>query len=265
MISYNLTKFDTSRKYGYSRGWRTADTNDPLRIAECMRRFTWSPIVWKDGIRSQENFVRADWLALDFDDGEMTLGEAKQLFSDTIHLIGTTKSHQKPKHGWACDRFRVVILFEEPIFDLRIYRWNIECWIKRHPVDSLCKDGARMFYPCTEIVQLSDEGFRQEVFKDIPRLFEGAIDRTGYGVAGVLPPFSRKWLQSVIPLGKRNGVIYYIAKDMVKAGYSVQDVLSLVVNSPTYIGKVGPSLLKEIQAAIASGAKRARIDMEANE
>lgn len=170
MISYHLNQSFDSKHYGY--GFKTADVVDMKRIAKCMTKYVWSPCIWKDGRRSQQNFIAARFCVLDFDDGEMTLAEAKNIFCDCVHIIGTTKSHQKVKNNIVCDRFRVLFVFAHPIEDLRLYRWNMHKYMRNYPCDKSCKDGARFFYPCQEIVSISSEGYKQDIFLNVPDTFE---------------------------------------------------------------------------------------------
>jgi hypothetical protein len=52
-------------------------------------------------------------LALDYDDGKLSLEEAKEKYKDFIHIIYTSSGHRqgKPDHGGVQDRFRVILPF----------------------------------------------------------------------------------------------------------------------------------------------------------
>ena len=72
----------------------------------------YSPVTWVDGYRKGENYKSGeDCIVFDIDDG-MSLHQAKQIFSDYMGLIVTTKSHQKDKNGIVCDRFRVILPYK---------------------------------------------------------------------------------------------------------------------------------------------------------
>jgi hypothetical protein len=86
------------------------------KITPFILRRVWSPCVWDGGRRREQNFAFAGWGALDFDDGRYTLEQAKTDWREFIHVMGTTKSHQVAKNGGAaCDRFRILFPWEEPI------------------------------------------------------------------------------------------------------------------------------------------------------
>ncbi len=62
---------------------------------------------------------RGVWgLALDFDDGELSLEGAQEKFKDYIHIIYTSSGHRqdKPDHNGIQDRFRVILPYA-PTFD----------------------------------------------------------------------------------------------------------------------------------------------------
>lgn len=162
MISYNLRKCDYD-KTKYAHGFSVLNTNEIIKISVMMARYVWSPIVWKNGHRLNENFHRADWIALDFDEG-LTLIEAKEnIFADRVCIIGTTKSHQKPKNGIICDRFRVMLKLQLPITNAVAYKAQIQNHVDNYGCDSAAKDGARFFWPCRDIVVVSPEGELEEV------------------------------------------------------------------------------------------------------
>lgn len=62
---------------------------------------------------------RGVWgLALDYDDGELSLAAAREKFKDYIHIIYTSSGHRqnKPDHNGIQDRFRVILPYA-PSFD----------------------------------------------------------------------------------------------------------------------------------------------------
>lgn len=254
MISYHYAKDQTGA--AYARGFKTADTNDVMRLSTAICGWVWSPCVWTGGVRRQENFTRADWCVLDFDDGEMGLEEACETFCDMVHLIGTTRSHRKEKGGPPCDRFRVLLKFDRPVTDLREYRYNMKKIIARYPADPAPKDGARFFFPCTMIVQAASEGYTEELLP-VPDNFERPnLGRfRAYGKAGVLPPKVRYSLMTTVPVGHRNPTWYGVAKDLTRCGLSEVEIIDLIVSSKTYEGKIGPDLLAEIAQCVANGTK----------
>lgn len=124
----------------------------------------WSPIVWKTGVRDSQNFLSASLIALDFDSGLWTIDDAVSFAEDLglRYIIGTTKSHQTPKKGLTCDRFRLILDFAQTVKILD-YTWtmkqlgetiNAEQRSNRYAriCDMSCMNASRFFYPCKEIV-----------------------------------------------------------------------------------------------------------------
>ena len=125
-------------------------------ISKALTKYVWSPIKFDGGIRLEKHFLGTIFCALDFDSPATTLEWALETFKEHTHIIGTTKSHQKEKNGITCDRFRVVLMFEDLVTDLPLYKYNMEKMILKHKADRACKDGARFFYPCKEIVSIQN-------------------------------------------------------------------------------------------------------------
>lgn len=253
-----FTKAHTARTY--SSQFTSCRIREATRIARCALTHVWSPIVWYNGRRLEEAFFGAEWCVLDFDTPEMSLSEAMKKYCDMSHFIGTTKSHLKEKNGVVCDRFRVALRFEEPIYDLRLYRWNMWRLLENIPCDPSCKDGARFFYPCTDIVQIEDEpeSYRVSVNKTIPEHFDMPITHAAYREAGTIPPWTERMLRTEIAVGERNNVIYRIAKDLAKCGFSEAEIVETVAKSKTYQGKeMRWDLKREIHAAVKSGVRKA--------
>jgi hypothetical protein len=264
MISYHLEKPLPERKQGYAKGFKVADIDDLERLGRGISQYVWSPCVWKDGRRLQDNFIGADWAALDFDSGEMTLAEAQSRFCDMMHIIGTTKSHQIGKGGHSpCDRFRVLLRFDKRITDLRVYRWAMHRLLDAYPeADSACKDGARFFYPCKDIVQIETDGFREEVDFKVPDWFGQPPAYQMLREAGIIPTWTRQLLTGLIPEGQRNVTIYRMAKDLTFVGFSEDAIMGLILNCPTYKGQAVSSLLhKKIVEAVRGGSRKAQVEM----
>lgn len=256
-----MISFHEGQSFGpasnYSRGFRAADVVDLERIAKCLERFVWSPIVWRDGVRRQDNFLFADYCVLDFDTPEMSLRQALHSFCDMRHIIGVTKSHHKDKNGEVCDRFRVVIPFEERITDLRHYRYVMYKILSRHPVDKVCKDGARFFYPCTDIISLDKEGYNEEV-PPVPDYFERASEkqieacRIGHSSGERVRSFFKRNYRA----NNRNNTIYGVSKDLAALGYEGEQIFQIVKK---FMDEVHHSLHlsdSEIKAVVKNGSSK---------
>lgn len=184
---------------------------------------SWSPCVFKDNYRLKDNFIRADWIALDFDDG-WPLWSAIETCkaNDLTHIIGTSKSHRKEKHGKdAVDRYRVVLKLERPIVDKREFSstwysaWNLFC--KR--ADKAAKDPSRFFFPCVNIVSVAeDKCLGVSPAKEM-------IDIRKQIVKTATPCNIDDLMKTVRVPGKRNTSVYLAAQRMAAAGWSEDDAV----------------------------------------
>lgn len=108
-LSHTMAKDD----FGATKGFKVTQIalNDLLDFISDVN-VHYSPAQWIDGYRKGENYISGeDCIVFDIDDG-MSLSQAKEIFSNYIGLIITTKSHQKDKNGVICDRFRVIIPYK---------------------------------------------------------------------------------------------------------------------------------------------------------
>jgi hypothetical protein len=119
----------------------------PFRT-EVICHSAWAPALYQGGFRLEKQWVNCSVAALDFDNGT-TLEEAYEIFRDFAHVIATTKSH-----GIKGDRFRVILFFEKTISNLELYKYNMRVLTDKYGADKACKDGARFFYPCKELVSV---------------------------------------------------------------------------------------------------------------
>lgn len=254
MISYHLNMSMDAKHY--AAGFKPAFVSDMHRIAKCITKYVWSPCLWEDGRRTQKNFKGAKFCVLDFDDGEMSLEEAKKIFCDCIHLIGTTKSHQKEKNNQICDRFRVLFVFDEPIYDLRLYRYNMHKFMRNYPCDQACKDGARFFYPCQQIVSISADGYTQDIDTNIPEDFERARPIPEFLLSSrIIPNRIYMKLERNFKKFSRNKAIYGFAKDVAPFGFTPTEILMRVKESNAF-KKCSEDLSdEEMLTAINNGIK----------
>jgi hypothetical protein len=148
------------RDHPKTTGREQLNTFDPHVVAKLVREFAWSPIVWAGGIRRAEAFASALWCALDFDDGVYTLAQALDDVTSAglTHVIGTTKSHGKAKGDTpACDRFRLLLRFDRVVDSRALYERVMRAAMDTFPgCDKSCKDAARFFFPCVDIVSAAN-------------------------------------------------------------------------------------------------------------
>lgn len=265
MISYTLTPPQADKPALYARGYKIADTDDIYRISRGIVGFVWSGIAWKDGHRANKNFLYSDWCVLDFDSPDMPLAQAVRVFCDRIHIIGITKSHQKDKKGVICDRFRVVIPWEKRITDTRVYRWNMQRLLDRYPIDDKALDPARFFFPCTRIVALEAEGYKEDVDEGVPEGFDFrdpeeykklvAIRTKRHAVSGTLP----QWVNEFLMLGKslkdgRNWTCFRASIALFEHGFTFPQVIAALESAP--FQRDNRWLADEINTAATNGWKR---------
>lgn len=214
----------------------------------------WSPIVFLRGHRISEDFVESAWMALDFDTPSYSLAAALEEWADSVHLIGITRNHQKPKGGCPpCDRFRVIVPWEHPITDVWTYLYNMGRLVDRYDADSACKDGGRLFYPCTKIVSVSKQGYTQPVLEAPPQ--RQAPPPKVYRDLGMVRRRTIIALSQPFPVFEKNNKCFECAKDLYDAGYGFEEIYRIIIDSPTYGGNVTSSLGREIEQAIKSGIK----------
>lgn len=112
----------------------------------------WSPSVFANNNRKNENFIYTNVMALDFDEN----ADPADIRSRLIHLgfdysITLTRNHMKQKGTKApCSRFRVVIPLEEKIESQQIFS-STWLWLQEQfpEVDGQCKDPARFYFAST--------------------------------------------------------------------------------------------------------------------
>lgn len=229
MISYHPSKVDPERPGRYFAGFRSTHLTEPERLAKCMAGYVWSPCVWRWGKRKQSNFIGALWCVMDFDDGDMSLDQAVRTWQDMTHVIGTTKSHQQLKNGHVCDRFRVAIRWKDPITDLRRYRYNMVKFTNKYPCDTSCRDAARFFFPCKEIVSVG-EGFAEDVTMEVPERFEKPDLEMyrAFAEAHITPLHIMHTLKNKPPPGKRNVTVYGLGKDLARLGKTLAECVAII-------------------------------------
>lgn len=258
MISFhrNLENLGDGRFYG--SGFETAHIVDVERISVAMARYAWSPIRWKDGIRREVNFLGSYFCVLDFDDGSLSLDQARRVWCDATHVIGTTKSHKVSKGGGVpVDRFRVLLYFGRLVDDLEVYRHTMQHYIDKYGADAACKDGARFFWPCKEIISVEPEGYAQDIVLPTAgrRKAPPHHPPTRYRDFGMVRRRTLAALRSPFPEREKNFHCFQTAKDLFEAGYGFDEIYAIIVNSPTYRGVVPTDLAREISDCIRSGIK----------
>lgn len=204
----------------------TFSAEEPKSYADLNRiiaTHTWSPATFKDDRRNRKNFLGADMVGLDFDEG-LSLEAAKDLFKSYRHVIGTTRSHQTEKNGVVSDRFRVVLFLEHTCTDYKDYEATIRALLKKFPqADPAAKDASRQFFPCKEVVSCVEEGLLVPIEKYVePKKLEVLPELT----KGNLGKSTLEFLAMGAPRGERNQRLYKAARDFYQNGYTVEEFKS---------------------------------------
>lgn len=193
----------------------------------------WSPIIWNDGHNKRTNFLGAYYLCLDLDDGCIGLDAIRIELAERGWggLLYTTMSHQKEKNGLPpCDRFRVVVRFSEPIFDLAVYEYNTKKWINHFSADRACGSGAAVFRPAMDGVEIiPGEGTILPV--SLPPV--APRKKSPYLGSRQIP----SWLEAKLHLsspGNRHRQLYSISATLSSFGFSEDETINIVRQSPLW-------------------------------
>lgn len=229
-------------------GREQLNTFDPHVVAKLICTFAWSPIVWVGGIRKADAFASALWCALDFDDGTYTLAQAMDDVTQAglAHVIGTTKSHGKPKGDTpACDRFRMLLRFDRVVDSRAIYDRAMRAAMQDFVgADKSCKDAARFFFPCVDIVSaakghgywpLDDDAEGSDTSGPAPPSYQQVLEKkeraTNYRVrTGMLNQRTARFLE----IGRygegtgRNNEAYSAACELFRHNWSESEIKSII-------------------------------------
>lgn len=251
MISFHPNTQDVNIHSIYSKNFRQANDNgSPNFVGGKIVSFVTSPIVWIDGVRRGNNFAFADWLVLDFDEG-MSLEEALEKFGKYTHVIGTTKSHGKPKGKdcVVCDRFRVWLKLEDRIEVLEDFTYTTKFYASMHRADAQAIDGARKFLPCREIVSVGQGSLLKGKRK--PKQIKRPVEYYSNLPIKFIPKFIQNILATGAPTGSRNYTCFTVAKYLASNGFSEGEILAKILESP--LGEELPR--REIEDAVRNGGK----------
>lgn len=224
MISISMSTSKDPRDHTHFKPWTPAGIES---LCEIILHCSWSTSVFKNNYRLKSNFIKADWLALDFDDGwPLTSAIGTCRAHDLTHIIGTSKSHGIEKHGRdAWDRYRVVLKLERTITDIQEFyaTWYSAWAMFSRRADKAPKDPSRFFYPCTKIVSVGE---------DRPLPVSRAVSRDDMRqkiVAKSTPCFISFSIKGVCEVGKRNVSVFTVAQKMAAAGWSQDDAVERIV------------------------------------
>ncbi len=253
----------------YSTGWVNI-AGDMSQLSYFMDKWMTSPIIWKGGVRKAANFDYADYIALDSDDGRLTLEMAIDEFAAYEHVIGTTKSHQLPKgNAGPCDRLRIYLHLDRRVDSLELYSYICLQLAKEYYCDLNPVDGARMYMP-SKTVSIYQKGHRVNVAyyeakmiqekerrKEQERLqLESKLDkRRKFAGTRSLPRWVESLLRVGVPAGEsRNKACFKVALFATEAGFTCEEIVEMIMASPI---PVGNHVRLEVEQAVCSGAAKA--------
>lgn len=243
-------RFDGSR---YAHGWKARYSLQTFEVSYFLPICPICPGVFRRGHRHENNFDHAEWIGLDFDEG-MTLDEACRDFQPYVHVIGTTKSHQAQKGTKPpCDRFRVMLKIGRPV-NLDEYRRIARDLMGKYPqADRACKDGARFFFPCVEIVSEGHNGKVLTVPKPEPELPK--VKREAR-VGKPCPGFIAQEIYSEVPEGQKNNTCFRFAAWLIEnRDWTEEEVFRLLWNSNLPLTR-DEAVEKEMRTTIGNAARK---------
>lgn len=200
-------------------------------LADVIKEKNYSLGVFKDNYRNRDNFVQAEAIGLDVDDG-ISIDEAIDKLKGYKCIVAPTKSHRKDKGGKVADRFRVILFLEEPITDIDDY---YETWYSLQEefpfIDKACKDPSRFYYPSKSTAKVRVRGRTIKPKKYVPKPEPEKVEVPD-GARGDL---SKETLEFLL-LGKANGsrhdTLYKAAVDANEQGYSQDEFWGMVAANP---------------------------------
>lgn len=200
----------------------------------------WSPLVWRGGQRQKDAFQSCQLVALDFDSGEWTLDDAIQYVQTlgVAALVATTKSHRRAKTSGGktsppCDRFRLVIM-ADTCTSLDDYEYTMRQYVADLPADRACVDGARYYFPCTEVAWYQDGGRASwltcpwvETAEARELAFGGPCDPEDYRNLWSLPYQVTVYILYGA-LYERHKKAYIVGCELARRGFQPHEIMSLL-------------------------------------
>lgn len=215
-------------------GWRRVALKSFSQIAAVVTEAAWCPAVYRDNYRKGSNFERAGLIVLDFDGGyRLDTALAAISAARWRHVVGTTKSHGVD----GMDRFRVILqpAGELPT-DFEHYKAVMAAIQARWPgADTACKDAARFYWPCREIVSLGDGRLYlppRVVYDPNEKIEAHEAAHRNFADLGVMPRWLSSFLENGAPPGERRPTIFNTAFVLGKEGLGYHEVFSLIIRSP---------------------------------
>ncbi len=240
----------------YAKGYTVKTYQHIWQLAQAVTQNHNSPVIWKYGIRKQENFAFAEFAVLDCDEGAMTLLEAQEEFKPYRHIIGTTKSHQQLKGNKVCDRYRVFLALEKRVEKAEDYAATNTALAKRYGGDLQAVAAHMAFMPLKEIVGFSADGKLLPISVYIPVVVQkNRPPNAIYSKNREIPDYIREWLQFGAPAGQANLTCFKIASGLARRGFYEDEIVEIVLNSSVPTNRTS-QVEKEVRSAVRSAVRR---------
>jgi hypothetical protein len=237
-------------------GWRVEETTSLERLRSAITRVHWSPIIWREGHKLKENFISADFAAIDVD-GTVPLEVAENNLAGEIFILAPTKRHTEESH-----RYRLIKLFNRTITDPDEYRFNMKRLGDDYGGDPQCLGTDRLFFKSSFIYAFSDEGYDEEVRPGkLEDPYKGGYEGVykhykNLGERGVLDDYLQKVLVRGDELdGNRNNTCFKVSCILTYMGLEEDEVYKTILSSPIPLNN--PRSMKEAEYAIRRGIKSA--------
>lgn len=234
MFSLHLDHINVKNNALYGSDWIFVPDDCPHKIAKITHKYASSPIVWLNGRRRKEHFLKANWIGVDFDTGAFLLEEALETFKEYTHVIGTSQNHQLPKPSRndptivapPCDRFHVFLKLPETIISCTDYEAIVRFYVDKYMGDRARIDGASKFKPCREIISVVERN---------PIPIRRKTKYTAFSKPRVIEQGVPRWIRQLLEYGpafgeSRNTTCFKIAVNL-KNKYSLEDIVSMLMSS----------------------------------
>ncbi|WP_413560750.1 hypothetical protein [Bdellovibrio sp. HCB209] len=206
-------------------------------LSKCILKNNWSPGVFRDNYRKLDNFISADVIGLDIDEG-MGIEQCKLVLDSAgmKYVIAPSKSHQKPKPKKGvevvCDRFRVILFLSETCTNSAQLKATIKHVCKELSItgDKQAMEAARYFAPSTSIYASRIFGktidlVAPESLKQVKR--EPFVIAESFALQN-LTAASKEFLATGGQDGQRNKAILHVAANLKGEGSELEGALALV-------------------------------------
>ena len=185
--------------------------------------FRYSAGSFRNDYINDANYLQEQNLFIIDIDNDLTLEDAKNLFSGMTYLIATTRTHQKEKKGIICDRFRIILptmstFHLSPAVYSDMYM-NVINSLGIEEADTQCRNASRWYYGNPDGEYWYNEGELLDIRTFIPDSSEhkeasGSVNKydtsTYDAPASVRVDAALRWFLANTSKGNRNKNIFLL-------------------------------------------------------